>query len=78
MSQGVNFPTDTAEELSNKHHLCEQEAIQEFLKMSFHDIDQKYCNKLKVRLELGFGGIRPMYTLCSYSIRCVTMRKPIR
>ena len=66
MSQGVNFPTNTAEELSEKHHLHEQEAIQEFLKMSFHDIDQKYCNKLKVRPELGFGGIRPLHTLCIY------------
>ena len=52
MLEEVTFPTNTLEELSNKHHLSEEEAVTKFLEMSFHDSEKVYFNKLKVRLPV--------------------------
>ena len=57
MSEEVNFPTETHEELSSKHLLCEEEAVDKFLGMCFHHNNKEYFNQLKVRLELEVSGI---------------------
>ena len=44
----LTSPLKSRKKVSNKHRLCEQEAIEKFLEMSFYDLDKEYCNKLKV------------------------------
>lgn len=44
MSQMVQLPTETLQELLNLHRACEKEAIELFMKNSFKDVDH-LCQK---------------------------------
>lgn len=48
MSQKVQLPTETLQELLDLHRACEKEAIKIFIKNSFKDIDQLFQTKLEV------------------------------
>ncbi|KAM9000552.1 guanylate-binding protein 1-like [Sarcophilus harrisii] len=55
MRQGIQFPTETIQELLCLHDICEREAINVFIKDSFKDVDQKFQkaleNQLKAKLD---------------------------
>ncbi|KAL1763423.1 guanylate-binding protein 1, partial [Sigmodon hispidus] len=47
MSQTVELPTETLQELLNQHRKCERETIEIFLMASFKDEDNSYQNELR-------------------------------
>ncbi|XP_051855996.1 guanylate-binding protein 1-like [Antechinus flavipes] len=55
MRQGMQFPTETIQELLCLHNICEREAINVFIRDSFKDVDQKFQkaleNQLKAKLD---------------------------
>eukprot|EP00073_Rattus_norvegicus_P021690 XP_006233487.1 PREDICTED: guanylate-binding protein 1 [Rattus norvegicus] len=51
MSQRVQLPTETLQELLDLHRTCEREAIEIFLRVSFKDEDHSFQMKLGSRLE---------------------------
>ncbi|KAM8998759.1 guanylate-binding protein 1 [Sarcophilus harrisii] len=51
MRQGIQFPTETIQELLRLHDICEREAINVFIKDSFKDVDQKFQKALENRLK---------------------------
>ncbi|XP_062960164.1 uncharacterized protein LOC134383203 isoform X2 [Cynocephalus volans] len=51
MSQKVQLPTETFQELLELHRASEREAIEVFMKNSFKDVDQKFQKKLKAQLK---------------------------
>ncbi|XP_008583213.1 PREDICTED: interferon-induced guanylate-binding protein 1-like [Galeopterus variegatus] len=51
MSQKVQLPTDTLQELLNLHRACEREAIEIFIRSSFKDVDHLFQKKLAAQLE---------------------------
>ena len=48
MSQGVQLPTETLQELLDLHRTCEREAIEIFLRTSFKDEDHAFQKELGV------------------------------
>uniref|UniRef100_U3EH73 Interferon-induced guanylate-binding protein 2 n=1 Tax=Callithrix jacchus TaxID=9483 RepID=U3EH73_CALJA len=51
MSQKVQLPTETLQELLDLHRDSEREAIEVFMKNSFKDVDHKFQRKLGAQLE---------------------------
>ncbi|XP_039072570.1 guanylate-binding protein 1-like [Hyaena hyaena] len=51
MSQMVQLPTETLQELLNLHRACEKEAIELFMKNSFKDVDHLCQKDLAAQLE---------------------------
>ncbi|XP_004469740.1 guanylate-binding protein 2 [Dasypus novemcinctus] len=51
MSQKVQLPTETLQELLDLHSTSEREAIEIFMKNSFKDVDQKFQRELGAQLE---------------------------
>ncbi|KAM8998758.1 guanylate-binding protein 1 [Sarcophilus harrisii] len=55
MRLGIQFPTETIQELLCLYDICEREAINVFIKDSFKDVDQKFQkaleNQLKAKLD---------------------------
>ncbi|XP_074122393.1 guanylate-binding protein 1-like isoform X2 [Sminthopsis crassicaudata] len=51
MKKGIQFPTETIQELLCLHDICEREAINVFIKDSFKDVDQKFQKELENRLK---------------------------
>ncbi|XP_058394442.1 guanylate-binding protein 2-like [Diceros bicornis minor] len=51
MSQKVQLPTETLQELLDLHRASEKEAIEVFMKKSFKDVDQKFQKELGAWLE---------------------------
>ncbi|XP_058394445.1 guanylate-binding protein 5 isoform X1 [Diceros bicornis minor] len=51
MSQKVQLPTETLQELLDLHRASEKEAIKVFMKNSFKDVDQSFQKKLETLLE---------------------------
>nr|XP_048309652.1 uncharacterized protein LOC125412829 [Myodes glareolus] len=51
MSQGVQLPTETLQELLDLHRTCEREAIEIFLRTSFKDEDHAFQKELLTQLE---------------------------
>ncbi|KAH0519443.1 Guanylate-binding protein 4 [Microtus ochrogaster] len=51
MSQGVQLPTETLQELLDLHRTCEKEAIEIFLRTSFKDEDHVFQKELLAQLE---------------------------
>ncbi|XP_050016097.1 guanylate-binding protein 1-like isoform X4 [Alexandromys fortis] len=51
MSQGVQLPTETLQELLDLHRTCEREAIEIFLGTSFKDEDHAFQKELLAQLE---------------------------
>ncbi|XP_076789437.1 guanylate-binding protein 1-like isoform X2 [Arvicanthis niloticus] len=51
MSQRVQLPTETLQELLDLHRTCEKEAVNIFLRTSFKDEDQSFLMKLGSQLE---------------------------
>ncbi|XP_051021936.1 guanylate-binding protein 1-like [Acomys russatus] len=51
MSQRVQLPTETLQELLDLHRTCEREAIKIFMDNSFKDIDQVFQSELGTKLE---------------------------
>ncbi|XP_021044670.2 guanylate-binding protein 4-like, partial [Mus pahari] len=57
MSQRVQLPTETLQELLNLHRTCEREAIEIFLRNSFKDEDHSFKKDLLALLEKKWTGI---------------------
>ncbi|XP_062963078.1 guanylate-binding protein 1-like [Cynocephalus volans] len=51
MSQKVQLPTDTLQELLDLHRASEREAIEIFIRSSFKDVDHLFQKKLAAQLE---------------------------
>ncbi|KAK2503758.1 hypothetical protein MC885_007761 [Smutsia gigantea] len=51
MSQKVQLPTETLQELLDLHRVSESEAIRVFMKNSFQDVDQSFRKELETLLE---------------------------
>ncbi|XP_051050657.1 uncharacterized protein LOC127229633 [Phodopus roborovskii] len=51
MSQRMQLPTETLQELMDMHRTCEREAIEIFLRTSFKDEDHSFQNELLAQLE---------------------------
>ncbi|KAM9687397.1 guanylate-binding protein 1-like isoform 1-T1 [Trichechus inunguis] len=51
MSQKVQLPTETHQELLALHRASEKQAIEVFMKSSFKDVDQKFLKDLQIQLE---------------------------
>ncbi|XP_072505122.1 guanylate-binding protein 1-like isoform X3 [Notamacropus eugenii] len=51
MTQKVQFPTETIQELLDIHAICKREATQVFVRDSFKDMNQKFQTKLETQLE---------------------------
>ncbi|XP_004378774.1 guanylate-binding protein 2 isoform X1 [Trichechus manatus latirostris] len=51
MSQKVQLPTETLQELLDLHRASEKEAIKVFMKSSFKDVDQKFQKELGDKLQ---------------------------
>ncbi|XP_076431192.1 guanylate-binding protein 1-like [Peromyscus maniculatus bairdii] len=57
MSQRVQLPTETLQELLDHHRTCEREAIEIFLRTSFKDKDHSFKKELLAQLEKKWKGI---------------------
>ncbi|XP_052034444.1 guanylate-binding protein 1-like [Apodemus sylvaticus] len=51
MSQRVQLPTETLQELLDLHRTCEREAIKIFMENSYKDVKQVFRTKLEMELE---------------------------
>ncbi|XP_034356734.1 guanylate-binding protein 1-like [Arvicanthis niloticus] len=51
MSQSVQLPTETLQELLDLHRTCEREAIKIFMENSFKDVNQVFLTELEMKLE---------------------------
>ncbi|KAM5323712.1 guanylate-binding protein 1-like isoform 1-T2 [Glossophaga mutica] len=51
MTEKVQLPTETLQELLDLHRATEKEAIEVFIKNSFKDVDQKFQKELAAQLE---------------------------
>ncbi|XP_031195080.1 guanylate-binding protein 1-like isoform X1 [Mastomys coucha] len=51
MSQRVQLPTETLQELLDLHRTCEREAIKIFMENSFRDVTKVFLTKLETELE---------------------------
>ncbi|XP_036045164.1 uncharacterized protein LOC118585118 [Onychomys torridus] len=57
MSERVQLPTETLQELLDQHRTCEREAIEIFLRTSFKDEDHSFKKELLAQLEKKWKGI---------------------
>ncbi|XP_040607612.1 guanylate-binding protein 1 isoform X2 [Mesocricetus auratus] len=76
MSQRVQLPTETLQELLDLHRTCEREAIEIFLRTSFKDEDHSFQKELGLQLEDRWDDFCKR-NLEASSTRCCTLLQDI-